>query len=122
MQWWLIFFFVISIVFLVITMYYLGKQEKLKKQIENFQNEQNKSISDRIQSQHQTHVKFLTARNAQKLIKKNGPYFQNMNQPNLMARECGSLDELYEKYLAAFDDITPSEKKNSGNIYSSIAR
>jgi hypothetical protein len=91
-------------------MYYLGKQEKLQKQIETFQNEQNKSISDRLQSQHQTHVKFLTARDAQKLIKKNGPYFQNMNQPNLMARECGSLDELYEKYLAAFDDITPSEK------------
>jgi len=97
-------------------MYYLGKQEKLKKQIEHFESQQNQSIPDQLQSQHQTTVTFLTANTAQKLITKTGPYFQNMNQPNLMARDCKSLDELYHKYLTAFDDITPLEKQTIQNF------
>lgn len=112
MQWWIIFFFIISIGFLILTMYYRGKQEKLKKQIEHFETQQNQSTGDQLLSQHQTTVTFLTAKTAQKLINKSGPYFQNMNQPNLMARGCTSLDELYQKYLTAFDDITPLEKEN----------
>lgn len=116
MQWWIIFFFIISIIFLIITMYYLGKQEKLKKQIEHFESQQNQSIPDQLQSQHQTKVTFLSATESQKLITKTGPYFQNMNQPNLMARDCKSLDELYHKYLTAFDDITPLEKQTIQNF------
>ena len=112
MQWWIIFFFIISIGFLILTMYYRGKQDKLKKQIEHFETQQNQSTEEQLQTQHQTTVTFLTAKTAQKLINKSGPYFQNMNQPNLMARGCTSLDELYQKYLTAFDDITSLEKEN----------
>jgi hypothetical protein len=92
-------------------MYYLGKQEKIKKQIEHFETEQNMSSQEQLQLHHQTKITFITANSAQKLIKKSSPYFQNMNQPNLMARGCNSLDELYDKYLTAFDDISHVEKQ-----------
>jgi competence protein ComGC len=105
----LILFFIISITFLVITIYYRCKQEILQKKIETFVSNQNMSLDDKIQLNHNIKITFLTALQAKKLINKSESYIQNMNQPNLIARNANSIEELYNKYLNAFDDITPEE-------------
>ena len=55
-------------------------------------------------------INFKDAIDARKLISRDSGYIRAMNQPNLVARGCSSQDELFNKYLDAFEDITSQEK------------
>jgi len=52
----------------------------------------------------------LDAEEASNLVIKDGDYLKGMNQANLSARNCNSIDEIYLKYKNAFDNITDNEK------------
>ena len=99
----------------MVTKYYLVKTNykinKNKDELEAFENELNSTSADKLKSRHNITIKYLDVNTARQLVKKNGAYIQNMNQPNLSARQCSTLDELYEKYLNGFDEITPNEKE-----------
>jgi hypothetical protein len=118
MNYLIITFFLISIVFFVLTKYLRIKKEKEqeeleteKQEIEYFNNENNLSVVDKLMKHHNiNNLNFKNAIEARKLIDKNGEYLKNMNQPNLIARGCSSNDELYSKYLNAFDNINNTER------------
>ena len=115
MNWYIIVFFILSILLYLVTKYYLVKTNykinKTKDDIEAFETELNSTTADKLKANHNVTIKYLDTNTARQLVKKNGDYMQNMNQPNLSARHCSTIDELYEKYLNGFDDITPSEKE-----------
>ena len=115
MNWFIVVFFILSIVYYLVTKYYLVKtnfkQNQTNLQIEAFETELNSTSADKLKAKHNITIKYLDVNTAKQLVKKNGPYIQNMNQPNLSARHCSTLDELYEKYLNGFDEITPNEKE-----------
>jgi hypothetical protein len=108
----IIMLFLISVVLFVLTKYLRIRKEKKEEEIEYFNNENTLSIEDKLIKYHNIKKLFFkNANEAKKLINKNGKYFKNMNQPNLIARGCYSIDELYFKYLDAFDDISNTERK-----------
>jgi len=111
MNWIIIFFFIISIILFLITNYYLLKKELSIEKIEEFDNEIKLTITEKLLKYHNTKVNYLDADEASNLIKKNGDYLKGMNQANLSARNCNSIDDLYFKYKSAFDDITDNEKE-----------
>jgi hypothetical protein len=115
MNLYIILFFILSVLLYMITKYYLVKTNykinKHKDEIEAFENELNSTSADKLKSKHNVTIKYLDVNTARQLVKKNGIYIQNMNQPNLSARHCLTIDELYEKYLNGFDEITSSEKE-----------
>ena len=115
MNFYIIVFCILSILLFAITKYYLlktnYKKNKNLEQIEEFENELNRTTADKLKNNHNVTIKYLDVTTAIQLVKKNGDYIQNMNQPNLSARHCATIDELYEKYLNGFDEITSSEKE-----------
>ena len=115
MNWYIVIFFILSIILYIVTKYYLVKnnykQNKQREKIEAFKSEVNSTSADKLKNKHNITIKYLDINTARQLIKKNGIYMQNMNQPNLSARNCATLDELYEKYLNGFNEITTSEKE-----------
>lgn len=115
MNWYIILFFILSIVLYLVTKYYLVKTNykinKTKDDIEAFETELKSTTADKLKSKHNITIKYLDINTARQLVKKNGIYIQNMNQPNLSARKCSTIDELYEKYLNGFDVISSSEKE-----------
>ena len=110
MSWFIIIFFIISIALLLITKYYLLQKELFIEQLETFENDSNTTPSDKLFKDHGIRIKYLDSIEASSLIVKNGEYFKGMNQANLSARGCVSIDELYTKYKQAFDNITDQEK------------
>lgn len=116
MNWFIIIFCLIAICLFVIT-YYLRLKRAHNKELENFENLDNANNAvDGLKKQlakHNITIVFKNALDARQLIynKSNTEYLQNMNQPNLLARGCTSKDELYNKYLDGFDDITDTERK-----------
>jgi hypothetical protein len=129
MNWYIIFFFFIALSLYAITQYLRTKREKQMEEdkkdleeLEHFQSENALSPTDKLSKYHNITIDFKNANEAQKLIinnfnntninntNTNVEYLQNMNQPNLLARGCSSRDELYNKYLDAFDDITAKER------------
>ena len=110
MSWILILFFIISILLFVITRYYRLKKQVSIENREAFENESNLTIPEKLLKYHDIKINYLDAQEASKLIKIDGDYLKGMNQANLSARKCNSIDELYEKYKSAFDDITDTEK------------
>jgi hypothetical protein len=68
------------------------------------------SIVEKLSRYHNVKLEFLTPEEAKGLIELNSQYFQHMNKPNLQARGCQTVDELYNKCLDAFDTITSSEQ------------
>jgi hypothetical protein len=111
MNWIIIIFFIIAIIFYLVTKYYYLKKKVLLDQVETFENENSLTSSDKLLKYHGITLKYLDSKEASKLIIKDGDYFKGMNQANLSARGCNSIDELYNKYINAFDDITTEEKK-----------
>ena len=95
MNWFIIIFFLISIAIYAITRYhYLKKQVKKEKyaKIEAFENEKTLPIAEKLKLQHNVKLEFLTKEEAKGLININDQYIQNMNQPNLHARNCESIN------------------------------
>lgn len=115
MNWYILIFTILSILLYIITKYYLVKYNykinKEKDEIESFETELNKSSADKLKSKHNIIIEYLDINTAKKLVNKNDEYIQNMNQPNLSARNSLSIDELYNKYLNGFDEITQNEKE-----------
>ena len=115
MNLYIILFFILSILLYLVTKYYLVKSNykinKEQAELEAFENELNSTTSDKLKAKHNVIIKYLDINTARQLVKKNGAYIQNMNQPNLSARQCSTIDELYEKYLNGFDEITSNEKE-----------
>ena len=111
MNWFIIIFFIIAIIFFLITKYYHLKKTLTIEQVESFENENNLTTSEKLFKYHKITIKYLNSKDASKLVIKDSEYLKGMNQANLSARGCNSIDELYNKYLDAFDDITPEEKK-----------
>ena len=110
MNWFIIIFFIVSIILFLVTKYYRLKKELEIEQIEEFEIEIQLTISEKLLKHHDIKINYLDADSASNLIKKDGDYLKGMNQANLSARDCNSLDELYLKYKNAFDDITNNEK------------
>lgn len=111
MNWFIICIFLISITFFIITKYYYLKQQSKLEKIEAFESESKLTSKEKLSKYHNITIKYINAEEAKQLIKKNGVYLQGMNQANLSARHCSDLDDLYNKYLSGFDDITENEKK-----------
>jgi hypothetical protein len=115
MNLYIIVFFILSVLIYLVTKYYLVKTNykinKANDAIEAFETELNSTTADKLKTKHNITLKYLDVNTARQLVKKNGSYMQNMNQPNLSARHCSTIDELYEKYLNGFDEITSSEKE-----------
>ena len=111
MNWFIIVFFIISIILFLVTKYYRLKKEIEIEQIEEFENEIELTIPEKLFKYHDIKVNYLDAESASNLIVKEGEYLKGMNQANLSARDCKSIDELYLKYKTAFDDITDNEKE-----------
>jgi len=115
MNLYIVLFFVLSIILFIVTKYYLVKnnykQNVKKDKIEAFETDLNSTSADKLKSKHNIIIKYLDINTAQQLVKKNGIYIQNMNQPNLSARNCLTIDDLFEKYLNGFDTITDNEKE-----------
>lgn len=119
MNWFIIIFFIIAICLFAITQYLRVKKEKqfeeenkIIKEIEHFESENALSPVDKLFKYHNIKINFKNANETSKLISNNIilEYLEKMNQPNLLARGCSSKDELYNKYLNAFDDITENER------------
>jgi hypothetical protein len=111
MNWFIIVFFIISIILFLVTKYYRLKKELEIEQIEEFENEIELTIPEKLYKYHDIKVNYLDAESASNLIVKEGEYLKGMNQANLSARDCKSIDELYLRYKTAFDDITDNEKE-----------
>jgi len=111
MNWFLIVFFIISICAFLITHYYRLKQDAALEHIETFETEIALTPSEKLLQYHGVKMNYLDVEQAKKLIVKNGEYLQGMNQANLTARDCLSIDDLYNKYRDAFDPITDTEQK-----------
>ena len=110
MNWFIIVFFIIAITIFLITKYYHLKKTLEIEEIESFENENILTPSEKLFKYHGIKIKYLNANQASNLIVKDGEYLQGMNQANLSARGCDSIDDLYNKYKDAFDDITEKEK------------
>jgi len=115
MNWFIILFLIISIILFLITKYYVEKidadEQTLKEEIETFETENNRTPTEHLKFNHSITLNYLDKENASKLVSLNSDYMTNMNQPNLSARSCDSLNELYEKCKNGFDTITPKEKE-----------
>ena len=115
MNWFIILFLIISIILFLITKYYVEKidadEQTLKEEIETFETENNRTPTEHLKFNHNITLNYLDKENASKLVSLNSDYMTNMNQPNLSARSCDSLNELYEKCKNGFDTITPKEKE-----------
>ena len=115
MNWFIVIFFILSSIYYVITKYFLVKtnykQNQKDLQIEAFETELNSTSTDKLKAKHNITLSYLDINTARQLVKKNSAYIQNMNQPNLSARKCLTIDDLYEKYLNGFDEITSNEKE-----------
>lgn len=119
MNWFIIIFCIIAISLFIISQYIRLNNEKRKEdmknninEIENFEEENALSPSAKLMKYHNITLDFKNSKDAKKLITRNAQYLQNMNQPNLLARGCSSKDELFIKYLDAFDNIQEEEKTN----------
>ena len=116
MSWFIIVFFIISVILFLITKYYLSKIEYYNKKrndkLEAFETELNTTSADKLKLDHNITINYLDIITAQKLVKKNGEYLQGMNQANLSARNCVTIDDLYIKYKNGFQEITSTEKDN----------
>jgi hypothetical protein len=110
MNWFIVFFFIIAILFFLITKYYQLKKTLLIEQVETFENENSLTSSDKLLKYHNIKLKYINSKEASNLIIKDSDYLKGMNQANLSARGCVSIDDLYNKYINAFDDITKEEK------------
>ena len=110
MNWFIIILFIISVSLFLVTRYYRLKKELEIEKIEHFENESLLTTSDKLLKYHGVEIKYLDIEQAKKLINKDGEYLQGMNQANLSARGCISIDELYSKYKDAFDEINDDEK------------
>ena len=110
MNWFIIILFIISVSLYLVTRYYRLKKKLEIENIEKFENESLLTTSDKLLKYHGIEMKYLDIEQAKNLINKDGEYLQGMNQANLSARGCISIDELYSKYKDAFDDITDDEK------------
>jgi len=110
MNYFIIIFFIVAIsIFLITKYYYLKKTLEIEK-VEAFENEISLTPSEKLFKDHQIKLNYLNSNQASKLIIKDSEYLQGMNQANLSARGCDSIDDLYTKYIDAFDDITKEEK------------
>jgi len=98
----------------------LEVEHKYIEEIEHFQSEKTLSPSAKLSKYHNITIDFKNSNEAWKLISNNSTkintYLQKMNQPNLLARGCSSRNELYNKYLDAFDDITEKERTTITNF------
>lgn len=112
MNWFIVIFFLIAISLFAITQYFRTKKEHHLEYIETFYAEKpvTLSISEQLKQHHNITISYKNPSQAKNLIRKEAQYLQNMNQPNLSARGCASIEELYNKYQNAFDDITDKER------------
>jgi hypothetical protein len=110
MNWFLISFCIIAVSLFLITKYYLLKKQAILEKIETFENKESLTHTEKLKKEHNITLQYLNSNEARKLIKKDGEYLQGMNQANLSARKCDTIEELYYKYLDAFDDITYDER------------
>ena len=115
MNWFIILFFIISVILYFITKTYREKNDssnqKIYDEIEEFEQEENRTEEEKLKLHHNVIIKYLDVSTAQELVKRDGEYIKGMNQANLSARQCISIDELYEKHKNGFQEITSDEKE-----------
>jgi hypothetical protein len=115
MNWFIVLFCIISVILYFITktsrVEHDLKKQHIDDEIEAFETEENRTTTEKLKDHHNVVINYLTISKAQELVKKNGEYIQNMNQANLSARKCESIDDLYNKYKNGFQDISDKEKE-----------
>ena len=110
MNWFIIILFIISIILFLVSKYYLLKKKVEIENIEAYENENSLTTKDRLLKYHNITLQYLDVVKAKNLIVRDGEYLKGMNQANLSARGCISIDDLYNKYKEAFLNITNDEK------------
>jgi hypothetical protein len=115
MNWVIIIFFIISIVLYIISNYYVLQKKVIDEQVEHFENEENITSIEKL-NKRDVNIKYLNKEDAINVFKKTDQYLQNMNQPNLNARNCQTLSDLYDKYMSGLSDITNEEQNNVNNF------
>ena len=90
MNWVIIIFFIISIVLYFIANYYVLQKKVIDEQVEHFENEENITSTEKLDKR-DINIKYLNKEDAINVFKKTDQYLQNMNQPNLNARQCQTL-------------------------------
>ena len=115
MDWFIVLYFILSLILYFIIKTYCFKtnlkNQKLSDEIEEFEQEENRTYTEKLKVHHNITIKYLDIYDAQDLVKKNGDYIKGMNQANLSSRHCISIDDLYEKYKNGFQEITYNEKE-----------
>jgi len=115
MNWFILLFFIISIILYFITKTYRvtndSKNQKIYDEIEEFEQEEKRNNKEKLKIHHNVIIQYLDIVSAQELVKKDSDYLKGMNPANLSARKCESIDNLYEKYKNGFQEITSSEKE-----------
>ena len=111
MNWYVILFFVVSIVLYIASKYLRLKKERAKENIEAFQIESKLSISEKLNKYHNLVINYKNATSVIKiLLEECQEYIKNMNQPNLLARGATSQAELTNNYNQSLVDISEDER------------
>ena len=112
MNWYLILFFLLALILYLYTQYIRLNNKSQQEKIETFQSLANLTPIEKLASQHDITLTFLSAsqaaRKTQSIARE---YISLMNQPNLAARGVQTHQELLSKYEQAFQDITPHEQQ-----------
>lgn len=111
MNWYIIIFFLLAIALFLYTQYIRLKQDSHQEKIEAFQTTASMTPSEKLVSQHDITISFLSANQADRQMQSQArEYIALMNQPNLVARGVQTQQELIAAYAQAFQDITSIEK------------
>ena len=112
MNWYIILFFLIALALYLYTQYIRLNNKSQQEKIEAFQSLADLTPAEKLASQHDITLTFLSASQAARQMQSIArEYIARMNQPNLAARGVQTQQELFSKYEQAFQDITPREQQ-----------
>jgi hypothetical protein len=110
MNWYIVILFIVALALCIYTRYYMLSLELVKEEIEAFENETAMSDMDKLKQKYNIEITYLSGDDARNVFIKTDQYLQNMNQANLAARKCTTLNDLYDKYMSGLSDISDDEK------------
>jgi hypothetical protein len=111
MNWYIIFFFLLAVALYLYTQYIRLNKQSQQEKIEAFESLASMTPAEKLASQHDITIKFLSPSQAATQMKSNAKeYIARMNQPNLAARGVQTQQELLLAYTQAFQNITSIEQ------------
>ena len=112
MNWYIILFFLLALALYLYTQYIRLNKQSQQEKIETFQSIANMTLVEKLTSQHDITLSFLSAKQAARQMQSHSQeYIGLMNQPNLAARGVQTQQEFIATYAQAFQDITLPEQQ-----------